>query len=303
MVVKTVARLNRATLEKQQRTFGVGPYIMLELHCHSQYSDGTLTPTQLVQTAVAAGVKVLALTDHDTMSGCAEAHEAAQSYELTVVPGVELSTVYRDRSLHILGFYPDGDRLDAPLRERLQDRKQRAQQMVDKLSQLGYPLELPELGEGVAPSRPHLARALLAAGYVNSWEEAFDRFLGEGKPAYVSYAKFTAEEGIALLRSCGAVPVWAHPYLFAGGKVEEVLPHLVEAGLMGVEVYHPYHRRSQQERLHQLSQDYSLLVTGGTDYHGPGMGLKDLNSFALPLSLLAPLEAAAAHLKSHQVGG
>lgn len=275
---------------------------MLELHCHSQYSDGTLTPTQLVQTAVAAGVKVLALTDHDTMSGCIEAHEAAQVYHLTIVPGVELSTVYRGRSMHILGFYPDGDRLDAPLKKRLQDRKQRARQMVDKLGELGYPLELPQLGEGVAPSRPHVARALLAAGYVNSWEEAFDRFLGEGKPAYVPYGKFTAEEGIALLRSCGAVPVWAHPYLFAGGEVDEVLPLLVEAGLMGVEVYHPYHRRSQQERLYQLCQKDSLLITGGTDYHGPGMGVKALNSFALPLSLLTPLQTAAAHLKSDQVG-
>lgn len=302
MVVKTVPRLNRATLEKQQRTFGAGPDIMLELHCHSQYSDGTLTPTQLVQTAAAAGVKVLALTDHDTMSGCSEAAEAAQIYDLTIVPGVELSTVYRGRSMHILGFYPDGDRLEAPLRERLQGRKQRSQQMLDKLSKLGYALELPQLGEGVAPSRPHLARALLAAGYVNSWEEAFDRFLGEGKPAYVGYAKFSAEEGIALLRSCGAVPVWAHPYLFAGGPVEEVLPHLVAAGLMGVEVYHPHHRRSQQERLQQLCQQHSLLMTGGTDYHGPGLGAKALNSFALPISLLPPLKAAAAHLKSHEVG-
>ncbi len=277
---------------------------MLELHCHSQYSDGTLTPTQLVQTAAAAGVKVLALTDHDTMSGCSEAAEAAAAYDLTVVPGVELSTVYRGRSMHILGFYPDGDRLEAPLRERLQGRRQRAQQMLDKLHQLGYPLELPQLGAGVAPSRPHLARALLAAGYVNSWEEAFDRFLGEGKPAYVPYAKFSAQEGIALLRSGGAVPVWAHPYLFAGGEVDEVLPHLVEAGLMGVEVYHPHHRRSQQERLQQLCQNNSLLITGGTDYHGPATGRapKALNSFALPLSLLAPLEAAAAHLKSHEVG-
>ncbi|MFP4220679.1 MAG: PHP domain-containing protein [Phormidium sp.] len=274
---------------------------MLELHCHSQYSDGTLTPTQLVQTAAAAGVKVLALTDHDTMSGCSEAAEAAQGYDLTIVPGVELSTVYRGRSMHILGFYPDGDRLESPLRERLQGRKQRSQQMLDKLRQLGYPLELPQLGEGVAPSRPHLARALLAAGYVHSWEEAFDRFLGEGKPAYVGYAKFSAEEGIALLRSCGAVPVWAHPYLFAGGDVEEVLPHLVEAGLMGVEVYHPHHRRSQQERLQQLCQNNSLLMTGGTDYHGPGVGRTALNSFALPLTLLPPLEAAASHLKSHEV--
>ncbi|NMG59036.1 PHP domain-containing protein [Geitlerinema sp. P-1104] len=277
---------------------------MLELHCHSQYSDGTLTPTQLVERAVAAGVKALALTDHDTMSGCQEAAEAAQAYHLTLVPGVELSTVHRGRSLHILGFYPDGDRLKGPLQARLEGRKQRAEAMMQRLQQLGYPIQLPEFPPGVAPSRPHLARALLEAGHVQSWEEAFDRFLGEGRPAYVDYPQFTAEAGITLLRSCAAVPVWAHPYLFAGGSVDEVLPELVDMGLMGLEVYHPHHRRSQREHLQQLSQRYNLVITGGTDYHGPNRGrtAKELNSFALPLTLLEPLEQLAEQLRSPQGG-
>ncbi|USR90684.1 PHP domain-containing protein [Phormidium yuhuli AB48] len=277
---------------------------MLELHCHSQYSDGTLTPTQLIERAVGAGVKALALTDHDTMSGCAEAAEAARRYNLTLVPGVELSTVHRGRSLHILGFYPDGDRLQGPLQARQEGRRRRAEAMIEKLHQLGCPIVLPNFPPGVAPSRPHLAQALLNGGYVQSWEEAFNRFLRDGGPAYVNYSQFSAEEGITLLRSCGAVPVWAHPYLFAGGSVDDILPELVELGLMGLEVYHPHHRRSQQNHLHQLSQSYHLVVTGGTDYHGPAPGrtAKELNSFALPLTLLEPLQRAAEQLQSYQGG-
>lgn len=274
---------------------------MLELHCHTTYSDGTLTPTQLVDAALAAGVKALAITDHDTLAGWAEADAAAGDRDLAIVPGVELSTVQNGRSLHILGFYPDRDRLEAPLQDRLDGRKWRAQHILHKLAQLGCPVTLPELGVGVAPSRPHIATALVRAGYVSSHREAFDRFLGDDKPAYVEYPKFSAAAGIRLLRDCGGVPVWAHPYLFGGGSVEEVLPELVEAGLMGLEVYHPNHRRSQQKRLLELCDRYNLLVTGGSDYHGPPPGEADasgLNRLGLPLTLLFPLQAAAAQLRA-----
>lgn len=273
---------------------------MLELHCHTTYSDGTLTPTQLVEAAVSAGVKALAITDHDTLSGWDEAEAAARSRDLEIVPGVELSTVHCDRSLHVLGFYPDREALEVPLRDRLDGRWWRARKMAENLANMGYPITLPELGEGVAPSRPHLANAMVEAGYVRSMEEAFDRFLGDDKPAYVSYPKFTAREGIQLLRKCGGVPVWAHPYLFRGGEVETVLPELVEAGLMGIEVYHPHHRSSQRRRLLELCVRYGLIATGGSDYHGPKAAGKDehpLNRLNVSLSLLAPLKRAAEDLK------
>ncbi len=214
---------------------------MLDLHCHTTYSDGLLTPSELVNAAVAAGVKAIAITDHDTIGGWEEAEIAAQPYHLEIVPGVELSTVYQGRSLHILGFYPNKKKFLAPLTERLQGRKRRASQIVAKLAELGYPVQLPPRGEGMAQARPHIAAALLKAGYVQSTQEAFQRWLGEDKPAYVAYEKFSTEAGIQLLRSCEAVPVWAHPYLFRGDAVEIVLPILVEAGLMGIEVYHPSH--------------------------------------------------------------
>jgi predicted metal-dependent phosphoesterase TrpH len=271
---------------------------VLELHCHTTCSDGTLTPTELVELAVQSGVRVLAITDHDTLAGWSEAVRAAQPYPLELVPGVELSTVHNERSLHILGFYPDAEKLNTPLHNRLEGRKRRARAMADKLAALGYPIQLPQLGEGMAPGRPHVAKALLDAGHVSSMPEAFDRWLHDGGPAYVNYEKFSAAEGVQLLRNCDAVPVWAHPYLFRGGKVEAVLPELVEAGLMGIEVYHPCHSPTQVTHLEKLCQEYGLVKTGGSDYHGPNPGIQGkgdttLNQLHLPLDLFPPLVAAA----------
>ncbi|MEM1252792.1 MAG: PHP domain-containing protein [Cyanobacteria bacterium P01_H01_bin.21] len=273
---------------------------MLELHCHTTFSDGTLTPKQLVERAVVKGVKALAITDHDTISGWSEARTAAQPYGLEIVPGIELSTVYNGRSMHILGFYPDPKKLETPLNERTQGRHRRAQKMADKLAELGFPIELPPMSGTMAPGRPHIASALLAAGHVTSQQEAFQRFIGDNGPAYVAYEKFTAQEGIALLNNCGAVPVWAHPYLFRGGIVEEVLPELVKAGLMGVEVYHPQHSISEERVLEELCEQYDLLMTGGSDYHGPQPKPKagdiDLNGLELSLELLDSVKQAAVSL-------
>ncbi|MGP1375867.1 MAG: PHP domain-containing protein [Almyronema sp.] len=277
---------------------------MLELHCHTTFSDGTLTPTQLVQSAVSAGVKALAITDHDTLAGWDEAIAAAAAYELEIIPGLELSTVHLGRSLHILGFYPNRDRLQDPLQARLAGRRRRAQQMVEKLAELGYPIELPIMPAEMAPGRPHLAAALVKAGYVQTASAAFERWLNDQGPAYVPYEKFAAVDGIALLRRCGAVPVWAHPYLFRGGSVEAVLPDLVAAGLVGLEVYHPNHSPRQVEKLLGFCQQHRLLITGGSDYHGPATDFTSshtgLNQLQIPLSLLPPLQEQALQLRGFQ---
>lgn len=275
---------------------------MLELHCHTTFSDGTLTPTELVQAAIQVGVRALAITDHDTLAGWDEALVAATGQTLEIVPGLELSTVQNERSLHILGFYPARDRLQAPLAERLEGRKRRASCIAKKLADLGYPIALPVLSKGMAPGRPYIATAMVRAGYVSSAREAFERFLGDDKPAYVHYEKFSSTEGIQMLRRCHAVPVWAHPYLFRGGEVEQVLPELTTAGLMGIEVYHPEHSPSQTRRLQELCQQYGLLMTGGSDYHGPTVGTqrstsRRLNSLNVPISLLKPLKLAARELR------
>ena len=275
---------------------------MIELHTHTTYSDGILTPQQLVERAADAGVKALAITDHDTLHGWQEAIAAAIPYQMEIVPGVELSTVYNGRSLHILGYYPQRELLEAPLEERLAGRKRRAKQMLDNLAEMGFTLQLDRLDGNMALGRPHIASAMVKAGYVNSSQEAFERFIGEDCSAYVHYEKFTAQEGIELIRRCGGVPVWAHPYLFRGGKVEEVLPVLVEAGLMGIEVFHPHHGNNKINQLKKYCQQYDLVMTGGTDYHGydpeyPENERWQLNQFQLPLSLLKPIKAAATSLR------
>ncbi|MDA0265689.1 MAG: PHP domain-containing protein [Cyanobacteria bacterium] len=276
---------------------------MLELHCHTTCSDGTLTPEALVAMAKQRGVKALAITDHDTMAGWDRAIAAADG-DLEIVPGLELSTVHRDRSLHILGFYPNRAQLAEPLQARIAGRHRRAQAMVKKLAELGYPIELSELSDDVAPGRPHIAAALVAAGYVQYPQEAFEKWLGDRGPAYVPYEPLSVQDGIQMLLNCGAVPVWAHPYLFRGGTVATVLPELVAAGLMGVEVYHPYHSPSDIRHLEDHCDHYGLLMTGGSDYHGPAQepskGYVPLNGLGLSLDLLPPLKQAAAHLKQRR---
>lgn len=269
----------------------------IELHTHTTYSDGIFTPQQLVAKAAAAGVKALAITDHDTLYGWDDAIAAAAEYDLKIVPGVELSTVYNGRSLHILGYYPQRKLLAAPLEDRLNGRKRRAKKMIENLAAMGYPLELANIDSNMALCRPHIAGAMVKAGYVNSSQEAFERFIGENCEAYVHYEKFSAQEGIQLIRACGGVPVWAHPFLFRGGKVEEVLPILVEAGLMGLEVFHPHHGNNKVNILKGFCQQYNLLMTGGTDYHGynpdfPELEKWQLNQFNLPLSMLEEIERA-----------
>lgn len=276
---------------------------MLDLHNHTTFSDGTLSPTDLVKEAITAGIKALAITDHDTLAGWDEAFSAAGE-NLEIVPGVELSTTENGRSLHVLGFYPNREALAPALQERLAERRQRAAAMVERLAELGYPITLPARSGNRAPGRPHLAAAMVAAGYATSMDEVFDRWLGDHGPAYVPYAGFSAVDGIRLLRDCGAVPVWAHPYLFRGGTVETVLPKLVEAGLMGVEVYHPSHSPSDVRRLETYCQRYGLIMTGGSDYHGPSpdaaraKSQTRLNQLQLPLALLEPLQRAKASLQT-----
>ncbi len=276
---------------------------MLELHCHTTYSDGTLTPEALVASALQVDLRALAITDHDTLAGWQPAVDAAQGTDLTIVPGVELSTVYNGRSLHILGYYPNRDDLAPCLSERLAGRHRRAEAMAERLADLGCPIQLPEMRGEMAPCRPHLAKALVQAGHVASAQEAFERYIGDDKPAYVHYEKFSSQDGIAHLRRCGGVPVWAHPCLFRGGTVETVLSDLVDAGLMGLEVYHPGHSPKQVTRLLALCDRYGLLKTGGSDYHGPKTNSpkakphETLNQYRLPLALLHPIWEAALALQ------
>lgn len=263
---------------------------MIELHCHTTCSDGTLTPTELAAAAAVAGVRALAITDHDTLSGWREAEIACKALGIEMIPGLELSTTHRGASLHVLGFYPDAEKLGPFLDECHRERIHRAEQMVEKLAALGYPIPMPA---APTPGRFHIAAALRAAGYIRNEQEAFRRWLSEGGPAFVPYGKLSAEEGIRTLRECGGVPVWAHPLLFRAGSVEEVLPVLVEAGLQGIEVWHSEHTPRQSARLLKLAEHYGLVATGGSDFHGTNKDGVSLNMLHLPLSLLSPLKRLA----------
>jgi predicted metal-dependent phosphoesterase TrpH len=261
---------------------------MIDLHAHTTCSDGSLSPTALVELAAQEGLKALAISDHDTTIGWAEACAAGDRVGVEIVPALELSTVWRGRSLHVLGFYPCSEQLAVPLEEQRQGRIRRAQAMTEKLAALGYPIEFPETK--LTPGRPHLAEALVKAGHVRTTREAFDRFLGDDGPAFVPYDKFSALDGIRLIRECGGIPVWAHPHLFRGDTVERTLRDLVTAGLQGLEVYHPDQDRSTTKTLLALAQKYNLLLTGGSDYHGPNSRGIRLNMLKLDLSLLTQLK-------------
>lgn len=263
---------------------------MIDLHAHTTCSDGSLSPTELVELGSQEGLSALAISDHDTLAGWQEAQEAGDRLGVEIVPALELSTVWRGRSLHLLGFYPVPEKLADPLEEQRQGRIQRARAMVEKLAQLGCEIPFPETK--TLPCRPHLAQELVKAGYVRNTREAFDRYLGDTGPAYVPYDKFSALEGIQLLRDCQAIPVWAHPHLFRGDTVERTLRELVAAGLQGLEVYHPEQDKSVTKGLVALADKYHLIPTGGSDFHGPNPRGIHLNMLKLDMSILDRLKVA-----------
>lgn len=242
-----------------------------DFHLHTTASDGIYAPAQVMRLARQAGVTMAAVTDHDTLDGLDQAAQAAQELHIAFLPGVEISTE-GDAEVHILGYGVDPQNLHlrAFFEQQGQERIERARKMGQKLAALGYPVDTEEIlrSAGSSVGRPHLARALVAAGAVSSVQEAFERFLGSRCPAYVPRERLAASEAISLLRKEGAVPVLAHPALIPW-PVERLLPLLKawqDAGLMGMEVYHPANR-SAYASWERLARERSMLVTGGSDFH------------------------------------
>lgn len=246
----------------------------VDLHVHSTASDGVLTPSEVVGLAAERGLGAIALTDHDTLGGVTEAQQAAAGSGLEVIAGVEVSSEGEWGDLHILGYYvnPASD----PLREMTQAmrdaRMGRARKMVELLGELGMPLEWEEvraLAGGESVGRPHVARALLSRGYVATLQDAFDRFLANGGPAYVPRLKLTPVDVIQTIVEAGGVPVLAHPGHY--WAILERLPEFVGYGLRGLEVYYPDHSPGEIKTLLGLCREHGLIATGGTDFHGPGL--------------------------------
>lgn len=242
---------------------------LVDLHMHSTFSDGRYTPTQLVEVAAAKGIAVLALTDHDSWNGVAEAQAAAARLgNIRVLTGVELGTQCENDSVHILGYHVNMscEPLHAKMDEMRHGRELRLTRMLAKLDGLGYHIEVEACDpKNRAVGRPHVAKALVAAGYFNTVQEVFDALLHRGGPAYVPQPKLAPEEAVQLIHEAGGIAVLAHPSELSDGTLPERLLRAVPFD--GVEVYHPSADKKAQAKWLQLAQELQLLVGGGSDFH------------------------------------
>lgn len=245
--------------------------IRADLHLHTTASDGRLSPEQLVARAVERGLTVMAVTDHDTVDGIDLALNAASGFDdINVIPGVEISTHVPGMEVHMLGYFINfkSDALITSLHEMRDSRVVRAKGMLEKLDKLGMHIEwerLVELARGSVIGRPHIAQAMVDAGYVGSSIEAFDNYIGRNGPAYVEHKKMTPIEVVRLIKSVNGIPVLAHPDNIA--NLDNMLKDLKSAGLMGLEVYYGKYTPDIIKKLLGLAKKYDLLTTGGSDYH------------------------------------
>lgn len=248
----------------------------IDLHMHTTASDGTSTPEDLVKTCTELGLETIAVTDHDNTTAVEPVKEAAEEYELEVISGIEISTYRGEAEYHILGYFIDieNDSLLGLTEAIIQSRIDRTHEMIEKLTEMGYPLEFSDVkkfASGVSLGRPHIARALMEKGYVNSINEAFtDDFIGGGGRAYVEKKKVLPVEAITVILKAGGVPVIAHPHLINHGKPldKKEIERLKDVGLKGVEVYQTKHDKKTAEKYKKIAEELGLLITGGSDYHG-----------------------------------
>lgn len=243
-----------------------------DLHLHSTASDGRLDPAGLVHYAAGRGVEVMALTDHDTLEGLAPAAEAARGYPaLTFIPGVEISTEGAEREVHVLGYFMDAARpeLEEALRRSRESRFTRACLILDRLAELGLPLDWERVqqiaGEG-SIGRPHIAQAMLERDYVASLSEAFGKYIGRGGDAYVERDKMSPGEAVRLVAGSGGLPFLAHPINIAG--LETLVAELQKVGLAGIEAYYGSYSADAVSYLASLASRYGLIASGGSDWHG-----------------------------------
>lgn len=246
----------------------------VDLHVHSTASDGKLSPEEIIGKAAELGLKVVALTDHDTVDGIPPAVEAARAFpRLAFIPGVEISTDLADGEAHVLGYFIDytSRELGSALERFRNSRHVRARGMVNRLGDLGMDIDwrrVQEIAGGGSIGRPHIARAMLEKGYVTAFEEAFDKYIGHGGPAYVEREKMTPEEAVGLILRSRGLPVLAHP--FTVKEPEEMVIRLKAVGLVGIEAYYKDNTAEETEATLGLTGKYDLIATGGTDYHGIG---------------------------------
>jgi predicted metal-dependent phosphoesterase TrpH len=245
-----------------------------DLHIHSNLSDGTDSPEEIVYLAKAASLKTIALTDHDNLDGLTSAANAGVVAGVEVVPGIEFSTESNGNEIHILGYYIDAQncQLNSILEKIQTDRVERIYKITQKLQALNVelvPEEVFKLSGEKAPGRPHVARALINKGIVANFKEAFSKYLDQRAPAYVPHYRLEPEEIVKLITESGGIAVYAHPAVSA---CDQIIPDLIVAGLRGLEVYYIGHKPHVITHYLSLAEKYGLLVVGGSDYHGSQSG-------------------------------
>ncbi len=294
---------------------------MIDLHCHTTVSDGGDSPSELVSKAVVAGLSAIAVTDHDNDSGCAEAVVAGKEQGIEVVRGVEISCDVEDLddsgyhpsqrpTMHLLGYFiPEGDNpLSSALAELQHHRANRNKLMVDRLNELGIPITFEEIeaeagGPGAQIGRPHFAAVLVRHGVVADFQSAFDEYLAKGAKAYIGRRLYKPKDATELMLSAGVVPVLAHPFtmFLSFEELERFVDMLVGAGLRGIEGYHGDLPEVEQEPYRSLGRSRSLIVSGGSDYHGdmrPDRGMPGgRHNVICPDEALEELRAAAVSLQ------
>ena len=241
-----------------------------DLHLHTFFSDGTFSPEEVVSRGVAMGLGVLALTDHDTLEGCERMGRAAAAAGVEFVPGTELTAEVEGKEVHVLGYWLDGAnvRLRTELARFQGVRQRRIEEMVEGLRRAGVPLEtsaVMEVARCSSPGRPHVARALVAAGHATDYDNAFERYLKKGRAGWVPKARMTVEESVGLIREAGGVAVLAHPALY---RDDGLVGRVLRMELDGVECWHTRHSEADAARYARMAEATGLVATGGSDCHG-----------------------------------
>ncbi|MCX6022048.1 MAG: PHP domain-containing protein [Chloroflexi bacterium] len=275
--------------------------MLVDFHLHTTASDGRMTPTQLVRRAGRKGMRVIAITDHDSTEGLVEAYEAAKEFpDLRIIPGIELSTDVEAGEIHMLAYFIDWKTpaVQEKLSKFREGRADRGLRMVKKLNDLGMVISwerVLEIADGAAVGRPHVAQAMLEQGYVSNFSEAFDLYIGRNGPAYAEREKLTPVEAVALAKEMGGYAAVAHPRDIP--DLEGALPELVDAGLAGLESYYYGYSQEYVEYLVGLANRYGIIPTGGSDCHGiPGGAGGDVGEVDIPMSSADSMLALAERL-------
>jgi 3',5'-nucleoside bisphosphate phosphatase len=275
-----------------------------DLHLHTNFSDGTYTPEELTAQGKRFGFRALALSDHDTVEGCARMGTACDAEGIEFIPATELTAELEGNELHILGYFINttNARLLQELARFQEVRQNRIREMVERIRQLNVPLReetVFELASCRSPGRPHVARALVQTGLCANLDEAFERFLRKGKPAWVPKFKMSATQAIELIHHAGGLAVMAHPAL---NNCDELIPTLAQCGLDGLECYHTKHPWAVAEHYVKMAEQSNLLVTGGSDCHGVSKGRPLIGGIKLPYWRVERMKSAVKKWQTQQAG-